>query len=534
MKNPIPLYSGVLNSIGCTIDSQGLISQTIIGSQPIPIDIDGRRLVLPTPEVLQGLDNSRMIAFHPICENITMGNSPVIEKFRRMVQMCIATRLSSLAYDLLHAIVGNEEKVLTGSILGLAEQIPDANKKTLTALEKVLQSMNGEDRTPIRIYLKRQAELNGEKYRREAAVHFPFMDEFADTKPNDYVYDVKMSKRDKNTLRILFNVLIPHIEKPNSYSAGSNSTVAPSFDALLRVTHKLCGEIGSRAYQYRKNLNIVDYRTDITWGDEEINLAEYANYIPNLDGNDGVIANNQSQTGTTVSVPTTPMLGYANTTPAALGAANMNNGIATSQNPGVQQTPAAAPTQQPFRGLGSAPPPNATAPVSGINTATRVAQAPVTNPSIYANPPMQQQGMMYPGMQMMPGMAPGMAPGMMPGMQMPGMMPGMGMPMPGMVPGMMPGMMPGMGMPGMMPGMQMMPGMGMPQQGLGQAPFPAVGQQPMQQPVQQMQQPMQQPMQQMMYPGMQMPGMMPGMQMQGMQPMGMQQGQPGGGLFKRA
>lgn len=483
MKNPIPLYSGVLNSIGCTIDSQGLISQTIIGSAPIPIDIDGRRLVLPTPEVLQGLDNSKMIAFHPICENITMGNSPVIEKFRRMVQMCIATRLSSLAFDLLNAIVGNEEKVLTGSILGLAEQIPDASKKTLTALEKVLQSFNGEDRTPIRIYLKRQAELNGEKYRREAAVHFPFMDEFADNKPNDYVYDVKMSKRDKNTLRILFNILIPHIEKPNAYSAGSNSTVAPSFDALLRVTHKLCSEIGSRAYQYRKNLNIVDYRTDITWGDEEINLAEYANYIPNLDGNDGVIANNQTQTGTTVSVPTAPALGYANTTPAALGAMNMNAGIATNQNPGVPQAAPSTPTQQPFRGLGSAPPANAAAPLSGINSATRVAQAPVTNPSIYANPPqVQQQGMVYPGM--------------------------------------MPGMMPGMGMPGMMPGM-------MPQQGIGQAPFPSVGQQQMQQPVQQMQQ----PMQQMMYPGMQM---LPGMQMQGMQPMGFQQPQPGGGLFKRA
>ena len=513
MKSPIQLYSGVLNSIGCVIDSQGFISQSIVGSQPIPVDIDGRRLVLPTPEVLSGLDNSKMIAFHPICENITMGNSPVIEKFRRMVQTSISTRFASLAIDLLSAIVDTpDDRQLTGSILGLAEHIPDANKKTLTALEKVLQTLNGDDRTVVRIYLKRQAELNGVKYRREAAVHFPLMDEFADNKPSDYVYDVKMSKRDKNTLRILFNILIPNIEKPNAYSVGSNSTVAPSFDALLRVTHKLCGEIGSRAYQYRKNLDIVLYRTDITWGDEDLNLSEYANFIPNLDGNDGTIAANQ-QGGTTVNVPTQPTPAFAGSTPAAIGAANMNMGYATSQNPGVAQpTAPPQPTQAPFRGLGTAPP--ATGGMNGMQTGARTVQPQITNPSIYANPaPMLQQGMM---------------PGMMPGMGMPGMMPGMGMAMPGMMP------MPGMGMPGMMPGMGGMPMMQQPmmgmqqpmmmQAGVGQAPFPAVGQQPMQQPMQQQMVPQQMPG--MMYPGMQM--------QQGMQPMGYQQPQVGGGLFKRA
>lgn len=515
MKSPIPLYSGVLTSIGCSVDSQGLISQSIAGSEPIPVDIDGRRLVLPTPEVLQVLDNSKSIAFHPICENITMGNSPVIEKFRRMVQIAMATRISALAYDLLHAIVGNDGKELTGTILGLAEQIPDASKKTLTALEKMLQSLNGEDRTPIRIYLKRQAELNGEKYRREASVHFPMMDEFADNKPRDYVYDVKMSVKDKNTIRTLFNIIIPNIEKPNAYSAGSNSTVAPSFDALLRVTHKLCAEIGARAYQYRKYLNVVDYRTDISWGDENINLSEYANYIPTLDGNDGVIANNQNA-GTTVSIPTTPAPGYASTTPAAIGAANMNAGVVTNQNPGVVQQPASPPTQQPFRGLGSAPPANApTSSFGSAPNALAARSAQPTNPSIFANPPqVTNPGMMYPGMGMQ-----------MPGMQLPGMLPGMGIP--GMMPGMMPGMLPGMGMPGM----PMMSPMGMmPQQGIGQAPFPAVGQQMQQQP-----QMVQQQMPAMMN-GMGMPGMMPGMMypnMGMMQGMGFQQPQhAGGGLFK--
>lgn len=508
MKSPIQLYSGVLNSIGCVIDSQGLISQSIVGSQPVPVDIDNRRLVLPTPEVLASLDNSKMIAFHPICENITMGNSPVIEKYRRMVQLCISTRFASLALDLLSAIVDTpDDRQLTGSILGLAEHIPDANKKTLIALEKVLQALNGDDRTVVRIYLKRQAELGGVKYRREAAVHFPLMDEFADNKHSDYVYDVKMSKRDKNTLRILFNILIPNIEKPNAYSVGSNSTVAPSFDALLRVTHKLCAEIGSRAYQYRKNLEIGLYRTDLSWGDEDLNLSEYANYIPNLDGNDGTIAGNQ-QAGTTVNVLTTPTPQYAGSTPAAIGAANMNMGIATNQNPGVQQPQPASPSQAPFRGLGTAPPANGG---TGMNTMGRVAQPPITNPSIYANPaPMMPN--------MMPGMMPGMMPNMMPGMGMPGMMPGMGMGMPGMG---MPQQMPGMGIPGMMMQPGMMPGMQM-QPGVGQAPFPAMGQQ----------QPMPQQMPGMMYPGMQMqPGMMP---QQGMQPMGYQQPLAGGGLFKRA
>ena len=101
MKSPIPLYSSVLNSIGCEIDSQGLVSQSISG-MATPIIIEGRRLVLPTPEVLQTLDNSKMIAFHPICENITLGNSKVIEQFRRMIQLCASTRIISLALDLVN------------------------------------------------------------------------------------------------------------------------------------------------------------------------------------------------------------------------------------------------------------------------------------------------------------------------------------------------------------------------------------------------------------------------------------------------
>lgn len=513
MKSPIPLYTGVLTSIGCFIDSQGYISQSIAGSEPVPIDIDSRRLVLPTPEVLQVLDNSRMIAFHPVCENITMGNSPVIEKFRRMVQLSIATRISTLAYDLLFAVVGDDTKQLSSPITTVAKQIPDANKKTLGLLEKVLQSMNGEDRTPIRIYLKRQAEVGGVKFRREAAVYFPLMEEFADNKPADMIYDVKMSQKQKATLRQLFNIILPNIEVPNQYSIGSNSTVAPNFDALLRVTYQLCREIGACAYHYRKYLNVADYRTDLTWGDEEINLSEYAQYIPTLDGNDGVIANaTANQQSTMVNVPGMPTMA----TPGAIGATNMHAGIATVQNPGVV-SPVAPPVQKPFRGLGTTPPATSSIGLGNQNAATRVAHAqPITNPSIYANPPQMGMPGMMPG-QMMPQMG---MPGMMPGMPMPGMMPGMGM-MPQM--GMMPGM--GMPMPGMMPpmGMQPMMGMGMPGQG---APFPAVGQQPQQMPqqAQMMQQPMMQ--QQMMYPG--MPGM-PMMQ----QPMGYQT-QPGGGLFKRA
>ena len=370
------------------------------------------------------------------------------------------------------------------------------------------------------------------------------MEQFDERYPKDHIYDVKMAKRDKDTLRILFNILIPNIEKPNAYSCGSNSTVAPSFDALLRVTYKLCTEIGARAYQYRKYLNVVDYRTDLSWGDEDINLSEYANFIPNLDGNDGVVANNQQQGGAVVSAAVMP--GYANTTPGAIGASNLHAGIATNQNPGVF-TPQAPPTQEPFRGLGSTPPPTATVSNGINNTATRVAQqVPITNPSIFANPPQVTQPMGMPGMMPgmgMPGMMPGMGmpmgmPGMMSGMGMPGMMPGMGMQMPGMgmhpgtqMPGMqMPGMqMPGMQMPGMgmMPGMQMQ-GMQMPMQ--GQAPFPTQGQ-VMQQPMQpqMVQQPMMMQQQPMMYNnGMQQQPMM--MQNGMQQPMGQQ----GGGLFKRA
>lgn len=482
MKSPIPLYSSVLNSIGCEIDSQGLVSQSISG-MATPIIIEGRRLVLPTPEVLQTLDNSKMIAFHPICENITLGNSKVIEQFRRMIQLCASTRVISLALDLVNVLTEKPES-LSGSIVTLANALPDLNKKTIKALESVIHKLNGTDKTIVRIYLKRSDTINGIGYRRTGIVVFPIMDEFHTSKPNNMIYDVKMTIKEKETIRLLLNQILPNLEIPNEYSFGSNQHVAPSFDALLRVSHKLISTIGETAHKYRNYINPNEYNPELNWLEQDLDLGVYANYIPVLDGNDGTVAQGQQQATATVNVPQTQQMQQPIPSPAVMGAMNINNGMPTMQNPGVPQVQQPV-NQTPFRGLGSAPGPVGLNGASQ-NNATRLAQQ-VTNPSIYANQPMYQQQMpvVGHGAPMMP----------------------MGMPMMGHGAPMIPPM---MGMPGMMPPMGGIMPMGMPMA---------------------MQQPMmvQQPAMQMNPQMMQNPWMQNPMMQQQQYPQ-----QPGGGLFKRA
>ena len=226
----VDLYKAILVSMGCVIEDEMVSFSAPDGN--IPITIDNKRLVIPTTDVLRASRWNEWIAFHPICESVVRGESPVLKRTRVIANLRLNTVLTILLQELLGiaADVSRHSQLSPGQLAMLSE-IPDASQKTVDALDKVLDAVSSEgSKTLVSIYLKRGGVIDKQKYRRSAIVTFPILEELESE--TSEVYGVKMSKKDKATLRALFNWIIPKAavgETSMEYSYGSSSDVAPYF-----------------------------------------------------------------------------------------------------------------------------------------------------------------------------------------------------------------------------------------------------------------------------------------------------------------
>ena len=83
----ITLYKSVLEAAGAVADKDGFVSvnqKKINGSPNFPLQVDGKRLVLPTQKQLQNPTWTDRIAFHPLYENAMRNESAVVAKLRQM------------------------------------------------------------------------------------------------------------------------------------------------------------------------------------------------------------------------------------------------------------------------------------------------------------------------------------------------------------------------------------------------------------------------------------------------------------------
>lgn len=298
----VDLYKAILVSMGCVIEDEMVSFSAPDGN--IPITIDNKRLVIPTTDVLRASRWNEWIAFHPICESVVRGESPVLKRTRVIANLRLNTVLTILLQELLGiaADVSRHSQLSPGQLAMLSE-IPDASQKTVDALDKVLDAVSSEgSKTLVSIYLKRGGVIDKQKYRRSAIVTFPILEELESE--TSEVYGVKMSKKDKATLRALFNWIIPKAavgETSMEYSYGSSSDVAPYFEALIGAFHKVMFRLNAVSWKFRKYLGAYpNIHTPLDWSTALGSFAHYRGHIPVLAGNEGEIVDAPQQA---VAVP---------------------------------------------------------------------------------------------------------------------------------------------------------------------------------------------------------------------------------------
>ena len=283
----IELYQSILKSVNFVVDENHLIS-FVIGNNKVPVQVSGKRLVLPVHDVLANPDWNSTIAFHPLSEAIIRGESPVFRKLKiaclnrlTTVATCLVTELMGIAVD------HDYHKKLSPTQNEFLDLIPNVKEETLTKLEKLLDvvSIDGDHRM-INMYVKRGGEYKGKKYQRVCVVDFPLIQELKSE--GTYACGVNLnSLKNKKAIAALFNYVLPEAEG-ETYSFGSNSLAAPNLHALLTSYAKIATKLNKVTNLFKKHLdNPGDLHIELGFDKFIGDLAQYRDMIPSLTGNEG-------------------------------------------------------------------------------------------------------------------------------------------------------------------------------------------------------------------------------------------------------
>lgn len=303
-KNLIQIYKDILSTAWMSANEKGVISRLIdpeTGEKsPVMIEdnTDNKKkktAVLPIKENLVGLDSNEFLVIHPLNENPSKPASPVVDFLRRMMSVRLNWVLSTMLPELLvFASSPAKHDLLKPEQLNILTCLADAGKDSASKFLKLLEASkakNGHFSTIVSVYLTRGGVVNGKTYHRAAIVKFTLYEELVKAGSDNVVMGVKLSKKDRDLFRKLFERVIPGIDDPQHYSTGSNANVAPFMDSMMNTFLKLFSITNDMVENYRVVFSIPDLMTvPMEWSDELMDidsLSSIVRLVPPQRGNEG-------------------------------------------------------------------------------------------------------------------------------------------------------------------------------------------------------------------------------------------------------
>lgn len=291
VKSPVPMYSAVLTSLGCEVDANDLVSFIMPSGDRSPLLVEGKRLVIPTPEMLGRINSEQHIAYHPLCEMIMLNESQVQAKIRNVINIKTMFVISTLMLELIGIAISNDKETISKSpYFDLFEQMHEATPRTQKAVKALVETLkpSGLNKRLVNFMSKRVGKINDKEYRRITSVVFPIMDEFKANMPSDRIFDVKMAKKDKEVIYRLLKYIVPNIEVTDYYSQGSESMIGPNFDSLVKSYAMLMGDVNKVSWKFKDSLaNVSFLNADLGYMDMIKDLEQYKGFLPVLEGNQG-------------------------------------------------------------------------------------------------------------------------------------------------------------------------------------------------------------------------------------------------------
>ena len=172
--------------------------------------------------------------------------------------------------------------------------LADAGKDSASKFLKLLEASkakNGHFATIVSVYLTRGGVVKEKTYHRAAIVKFTLYEELIKAGSDNVVMGVKLSKKDRDLFKKLFERVIPGIDNPQHYSTGSNANVAPFMDSMMNTFLKLFSITNDMVENYRVVFSIPDLMiVPMEWSDELMDidsLSSIVRLVPPQRGNEG-------------------------------------------------------------------------------------------------------------------------------------------------------------------------------------------------------------------------------------------------------
>ena len=303
-KNLIQIYKDILSTAWMSANEKGVISRLIdpeTGEKsPVMIEdnTDNKKkktAVLPIKENLVGLDSNEFLVIHPLNENPSKPASPVVDFLRRMMSVRLNWVLSTMLPELLvFASSPAKHDLLKPEQLDILTCLADAGKDSASKFLKLLEASkakNGHFSTIVSVYLTRGGVVKEKTFHRAAIVKFTLYEELIKAGSDNVVMGVKLSKKDRDLFKKLFERVIPGIDNPQHYSTGSNANVAPFMDSMMNTFLKLFSITNDMVENYRVVFSIPDLMiVPMEWSDELMDidsLSSIVRLVPPQRGNEG-------------------------------------------------------------------------------------------------------------------------------------------------------------------------------------------------------------------------------------------------------
>ena len=239
------LYENILKYAKLNVDKDGYVYSKDPSNpkNDYPITIKGKRLALPLDSSLRE-NNSNIVFFHPLRENIMNTESEVVKKLADTINCRLNFSLLEICSALLTLAANHElHKNLTPEQTELLLALPEVDMLSQSTFVDLANA--GLKKDPFgfitKIYLRKGAVVKKVKYGRVGVVVFVLYNKLVENDLEEY--NVKIRQKDLLAFKNLMTYIFPGADTPEDYYYGSNSLVAPFIDALMRSSANIAGRI---------------------------------------------------------------------------------------------------------------------------------------------------------------------------------------------------------------------------------------------------------------------------------------------------
>jgi hypothetical protein len=291
----------VLNAIGIVDETgKGHLSRVLGEDRTVPFMIGDKRVVLPTSEHLRG-DDSGVVIYHPLSENITRGESDMIKSMRDQIMFKLTVIAVQLISELGRvAATDSEHSRLGKDASKYLKQVSGMDARSYEFLKKVILRIGPEPEKRLVSISLRKGNKDG--VLRAAKFKFPVLDQLL-TDEHELLGVKYPSKKARQNMIALFEIVLGDEDTRAGYDYGSKNMAAPYFHALMMGFNAFASHLNAVIKTHKKLLGHAvdedgketgrwlsdDLLIDTSWVDGMDDLADMRRIVPPQEGNEGCI-----------------------------------------------------------------------------------------------------------------------------------------------------------------------------------------------------------------------------------------------------